>query len=89
MTVVKPIANYILVEPIANESKTEAGIIIPNAQNIKKATVRGKVLAIGPDVQFVKVGNIVVHGRWMGDKTKIGDKEQLLIQEKDILAIED
>lgn len=53
---VKPLANKIAVERIAADKATQSGIILQSTQEPDKA----KVLALGPEVTEVNVGDKVV-----------------------------
>lgn len=52
----KPIKNRIFAE-ILPEPELKSGIIILNNENLNK--YRAKVLAIGPEVKHVKIGDVV------------------------------
>jgi len=86
---VKPLGERVLVEPQEAEVKTASGIIIPDSAQEKPQ--KGKVLAAGPgtkDVQMeVKVGNIVLYGKYSGTEIKVEDKNYLIMKQSDILAI--
>jgi chaperonin GroES len=86
---VKPLGERVLVEPQEAEMKTASGIIIPDSAQEKPQ--KGKVLAAGPgvkDVQMeVKVGNIVLYGKYSGTEIKVEDKTYLIMKQSDILAI--
>ena len=43
---IKPLADRVLVEPAAAETKTSSGIIIPDSA--KEKPPKGKVVAVGP-----------------------------------------
>jgi chaperonin GroES len=86
---VKPLGERVLVEPQEAEVKTASGIIIPDSAQEKPQ--KGKVLAVGQgikDVQMeVKVGNIVLYGKYSGTEIKVEDKTYLIMKQSDILAI--
>jgi len=85
MQSIKPIQDYLLVQIARKEEQTTSGIVIPG----KKADeLRGDVLEVGGKVKHVKKGDKIIYRRYCGDKVKLGSKTILLIQEKDILAIE-
>ena len=48
---IKPLADRVLVKPVAAEEKTAAGIIIPDTA--KEKPLKGNVLAIGNATLFV------------------------------------
>ncbi len=84
---VKPLADRVLVEPAAAESKTAGGIIIPDAAKEKPA--KGIVLATGSEkLSFtVKKGDTVMYGQYSGTEITVEGKKYLIIKESDIYAI--
>jgi len=53
---IKPLANRIVVERIEGSKQTDSGIILKSADEPDKA----KVLAIGPKVDEVEIGDVVL-----------------------------
>ncbi len=86
---VKPLADRVLVEPAAAETKTAGGIIIPDTA--KEKPQRGKVVAVGngkPDEPMtVKVGDVVLYGKYAGTEIQIEGKDYLIMRESDIFAV--
>jgi len=86
---IKPLADRVLVEPIEAETKTASGIIIPD--NAKEKPQKGKVMAVGKGTKenptTVKVGDIVLYGKYSGTELKFEGNDYLIMSEKDILAI--
>lgn len=86
---VKPLADRVLVEPAAAEEKTAGGIIIPDTA--KEKPQRGKVVAVGngkPDEPMtVKVGDMVLYGKYAGTELNIEGKDFLIMRESDLFAI--
>ncbi len=86
---VKPLGERVLVEPQEAEVKTASGIIIPDSAQEKPQ--KGKVLAAGQgtkDVQMeVKVGDVVLYGKYSGTEIKVEDKTYLIMKQSDILAV--
>ena len=94
----KPTAGYVLIEPEETVKKTASGIVLPDSHEEKPS--KGKVLAVGPNSccdeekcdcrkASCKVGDVVIYKKWGGNEYKIGDKEYLFVEFKDILAIEE
>ncbi|HIL86566.1 MAG TPA: co-chaperone GroES, partial [Candidatus Marinimicrobia bacterium] len=71
------------------ETKTASGIIIPD--NAKEKPQKGKVMAVGKGTKdssmTVKVGDLVLYGKYSGTELKLEGKDYLIMSEKDILAI--
>ena len=86
---IKPLADRVLVEPMEAETKTAAGIIIPD--NAKEKPQKGTVVAIGngkkDEPLTVKVGDVVLYGKYGGTELKLEGKDYLMMRESDILAI--
>jgi len=86
---IKPLADRVLIEPVAAETKTASGIIIPD--NAKEKPQKGYVVAIGNGTKdeplTVKVGDTVLYGKYAGTELKLEGKDYLIMRESDILAI--
>ncbi len=87
---IKPLADRVLIEPIAMEDKTESGIILPETAD-KEKPEQGRVIEVGPGRTnkplTVKKGDIVLFTKYGPNEIKIKDKEYLIAKEEDILAI--
>ena len=81
----KPLGERVLVERVEEETTTATGIIIPD--NAKEKPSRGKVLAIGPEVEEIREGDIVVFGKYAGTDLVLNDNEYLVLEVSDILGI--
>ncbi|HNQ60793.1 MAG: co-chaperone GroES [Bacteroidetes bacterium] len=85
----KPLADRVLVEAAAAESKTAGGIIIPDTA--KEKPQRGKVIAIGTGKKdeplTVKVGDTVLYGKYAGTEVTVDGRDLLIMRESDIFAI--
>ena len=85
----KPLADRVLVEPSAAETKTTSGIIIPDTAQEKPQ--KGKIVAVGKGTKenqiSVKVGDNVLYGKYSGTDLKYEGKDYLIMKESDILAI--
>ncbi|MDA0316744.1 MAG: co-chaperone GroES [Flavobacteriaceae bacterium] len=86
---IKPLADRVLVEPMAAETKTASGIIIPD--NAKEKPQKGKVVAVGSGTKdekmTVSVGDTVLYGKYAGTELKFEGQDYLIMRESDILAI--
>lgn len=87
----KPLADRVLVEPIAAETKTASGIIIPDTA--KEKPQEGTVVAVGTgkkdEPMTVKVGDKVLYGKYSGSELKLEGKDYLIVRESDLLGIID
>ncbi|MDZ4727927.1 co-chaperone GroES [Leptospira ognonensis] len=93
MSSIKPLGDRVVVEP-KNEAEEKIGsIIVPDTA--KEKPQEGKVTAVGQgkyeDGKLipleVKVGDIVLYGKYSGTEIKQGGKDYLIIRESDILAV--
>jgi len=86
---IKPFADRVLVEPLEAETKTASGIIIPD--NAKEKPQKATVVAVGNGTKdnpmTVKVGDVVLYGKYSGTELKFDGVDYLMMSEKDILAI--
>ena len=86
---IQPLSDRVLVAPQEAETKTSSGIYIPDSA--KEKPQQGKVVAVGKgkkDHQMtVKVGDIVLYGKYSGSELKYEGNDYLIMREDDILAI--
>ena len=85
---IRPLSDRVLVEPKEAETKTAAGIYIPDTA--KEKPQQGTVLAAGPgkkdEPMEVKEGDSVLYGKYAGTEVYEG-KTYLIMKQSDILAI--
>lgn len=78
-----------IVEPVAAETVTKGGIIIPDTAQEKPQ--KGVVIAVGngkaDEPMEVKVGDTVLFGKYAGTELHIDDKKYLVMNQGDILVI--
>jgi chaperonin GroES len=86
---IKPLADRVLVEPLAAETKTASGLIIPDSAKEKPS--KGTVIAVGngtkDEAMTVKVGDTVLYGKYAGTELKLEGTDYLIMRESDIFAI--
>jgi len=91
----KPLSNHLFLEPLAEETTTKSGIVLPETAE-KERPMRGKVIAIGPGklnekgervAMSVKVGDVVLFKKYGPDEIEVDKKKYLVGDEDDILAI--
>jgi chaperonin GroES len=86
---IKPLADRVLVEPAAAETKTSSGIIIPDSA--KEKPQKGTVVAVGSGTKenpmTVKVGDNVLYGKYSGTELQHDGKDYLIMKESDNFAI--
>ncbi len=83
------LAGKILVKPQAAETTTSSGIIIPDSA--KEKPLQGSVVLVGEakkdEVMEIKVGDIVLYGKYGGTELAIDGEDYLLISQSDVLYI--
>ena len=92
---VRPLGDKILIKRADPETKTDAGIFLP--ESAKDKPKEGKVLAVGNGrlnkdtgeyIPFtVKKGDRVIFTSYAGTEIKIGDEDILIVTEDDILGV--
>jgi chaperonin GroES len=94
MTMIKPIGSKVLIEPVAAESTTASGLIIPDSaqQAPQEAMVvalgTGKIDSKGDVVPFdVKVGDRVIYSLYGGTKVSYDGKTYLIMETMDLIAV--
>ncbi|PIS34424.1 MAG: co-chaperone GroES [Parcubacteria group bacterium CG08_land_8_20_14_0_20_43_9] len=92
---IKPLADYILIEPVTAEEKTKSGIFLPETAE-KERPEQGNVVAVGTGKKTasgkvipldVKVGDKVLFTKYGPNEIEIDGKEYLIAREDDILAV--
>ena len=91
----KPLGDRLIIQPNEeDDSKSSGGIIIPDTA--KEKPQEGEVVAVGPGAKNedgkltpmdVKVGDIVLFGKWSGTEVKIDGKEYSIMKESDIMGV--
>ena len=90
----RPLHDRVLIRVLDSEEKTSGGIIIPDTA--KEKPQEGEVVAVGPGAKSedgkivpmdVKVGDIVLFGKWSGTEVKIDGTEYSIMKESDIMGI--
>lgn len=91
---IKPLFDYVLVQPLEQEGKTASGIYLP--ESAKEKPQMGIVRAVGPGAlnddgktlpMVVKVNQKVIYKKWGGNDVKVNGEEWQLMEQKDILAL--
>lgn len=89
----RPLDDRIVVEPTEAEEKTAGGILLPDTA--KQKPQQGKVVAVGPgklsdkgsrSAVGVKIGDIVLYGKYSGSDVEVNGKELKILRESDVLA---
>lgn len=86
---IKPLADRVLIKPIAVEEKTIGGIIIPDSA--KEKPLQGEVIAIGQGTKdeemVLSVGDRVLYGKFAGTEVEFDGDKFLIMRQSDVLAV--
>jgi chaperonin GroES len=91
---IKPLDDRIVVRTLEAEEKTAGGILLPDSA--KEKPQKAKVLAIGAGrlnddgkrlPLDVKVGDVVLHGKYSGTEVKWNGEELKILRESEVLAV--
>ncbi len=90
----RPLQDRIIVKRVEEETKTAGGLFIP--ETAKEKPQRGKIVAVGNGKKTedgkvlpldVKVGDLVLFGKYAGTEIKVDNEEFLMMREDDLLAV--
>ena len=91
---IRPLHDRVVIERLEEETTTAGGIVLPGSAAEKP--MQGKVLAIGNgkvaengDVRAldVKVGDLVLFGKFSGTEVKVDGQEVVIMREDDIMGV--
>lgn len=91
---IRPLHDRVVVRRLEEERTTAGGIVIPDSATEKP--MRGEVIAIGTgkildngDIRAlaVKVGDIVIFGKYSGTEIKVSGQELVVMREDDIMGV--
>jgi chaperonin GroES len=90
----RPLQDRIIVKRVEEETKTAGGLFIP--ETAKEKPQRGEIVAVGNGKKTedgkvlpldVKVGDLVLFGKYAGTEVKVDGEDYLMMREDDILAV--
>lgn len=91
---IRPIYDRVVVRRLEEERTTAGGIVIPDSAQEKP--MKGEVVAVGAGKVLdngdsraltVKVGDVVLFGKYSGTEIKFNGQELVVMREDDIMAI--
>ena len=91
---IRPLHDRVVVRRMEEERTTAGGIVIPDSAAEKP--MRGEIIAVGlgkvldnGDVRSlaVKVGDVVLFGKYSGTEIKINGQELVVMREDDIMGV--
>jgi chaperonin GroES len=81
----KPLGERLLVKSVEESNTTASGIIIPD--NAKEKPNRAEVVAVGSDVEDVKVSDTVVYGKYAGTELALDGQDYIVLELSDVLGV--
>ena len=81
---IKPLADRVVAVREKAQEKTASGLSLPDSS--KEKPVMATVVAVGPKVEQVVVGDKIVYKEYSTTDLKINETEYLIIKEDDVLA---
>jgi chaperonin GroES len=91
---IRPLGDKVIVQRLEADAITAGGIVLP--ESAKEKPQRGKIVSVGDGKQLddgsrakmsVKKGQEVLFTSYAGTEVKVANKELLIMDESDILAI--
>ncbi len=91
---IRPLHDRVVVRRLDDERTTAGGIVIPDSAAEKP--MRGEIVAVGTGKALdngdtralaVKVGDVVLFGKYSGTEVKLNGQEVVVMREDDIMAI--
>lgn len=90
----RPLHDRVVLRRAEGELKSKGGIIIPDTA--KEKPQEGVVIAVGPGSRDeggqlvpldVKVGDLILFGKWSGTEVRLDGEDLLIMKETDIMGI--
>ena len=91
---IKPLADRVVVEPLAETEEMRGGLYIPDTA--KEKPQQGTVVAAGPGRRSdqgeliaieIKKGDRILYGKYSGTEVTVDGTEYLIVRESDVLAV--
>jgi chaperonin GroES len=83
---IRPLKNYVLIEPIEDDTTSVGGVYLPDSTKDKPC--KGKVVNIASNITLVEIGQIVFYKKWVNETVKSNGKELLFVKVEDLLGVE-
>ena len=90
----RPLHDRVVVKRLDAEEKSAGGIIIPDTAKEKPS--QGEIVAVGPGGGDesgklipidLKVGDVILFGKWSGTEVKIDGQDLLIMKESDVMGV--
>jgi co-chaperonin GroES (HSP10) len=81
------INKYIIIEKIAEEMKTESGLLLSGEDANEFRYNKGRVVNPGTNVATVKEGDLIYYDKSSGHSMVIQDRQYTIILERDVVVV--
>ena len=81
------INKYIIIEKIAQEMKTESGLLLSGEDANEFRYNKGRVVNPGTNVDTVKEGDVIYYDKSSGHTMVIEDRKYTIILERDVVVV--
>ena len=82
----EPLDQYIVIQPVSDETETRAGLILPASAASSVACRTGIVTAVGADADGIEVSDKVLYPREAGYDVRLGGIEVKVLKREDLIA---
>ena len=82
----EPLDEFVVVQPISDETETRAGLILPASAAEAAACRTGIVTAVGADVEGVEAGDKVLYPRESGYDVRLGGIDVRVLRREELIA---
>jgi len=91
---IRPLQDRLVIQRVEEDDTTQGGIVLPDTA--KERPSRGKVIAAGNGKKLdsgqvqpldVKIGDIVLFGKYAGTEVKLDEEEFLVMREDDVMGV--
>ena len=84
---ITPCLDRVLFQPEAAPERSKGGIIIPKTTQEDRSSQQGVVIAVGPKVTSIKVGDRLLAPRYVGQQVRVDETDYTLVPEAEILGV--
>lgn len=87
-TIFHPLADRVLIKPedTGGEKMSPSGLVVIPDMGKTRATI-GFVLAVGPDIEDLQIGDKVLFGKYAGSDIELNHEELVICRLDDVLGV--
>ncbi len=82
----EPLDEFVVVQPVADETETRSGLVLPASAAAAASCRTGIVTAVGSDANGVEAGDKVLYPRDAGYEVRLGGIEVKVLKREDVIA---